>query len=55
MANPVGIEKLSFTFEGGRAPSPFAPVLIGVVGSGNLEVMLQAAMYQQITHEYEEK
>ena len=40
---PVGIETLDFSFAGGRAVGPFEPVLVGVVGSGNLEVMLEAA------------
>ena len=36
-----GVETLSFTFSGGRPVPPFAPVLVGVVGSGNLEVLLE--------------
>lgn len=28
---------------GRRSPGPFTPVLVGVVGSGNLEVMLEPA------------
>jgi malonate decarboxylase delta subunit len=38
---PVGIETLDFSFAGGRPVGAFAPVLVGVVGSGNLEVMLE--------------
>ncbi len=40
---PVGIETLDFSFSGGRRVGAFAPVLVGVVGSGNLEVMLEVA------------
>jgi malonate decarboxylase delta subunit len=39
---PVGLETLDFSFSGGRPVGAFAPVLVGVVGSGNLEVMLEA-------------
>jgi malonate decarboxylase delta subunit len=38
---PVGIESLHFTFSGTRTPTPFSPVLVGVPGSGNLEVLLE--------------
>ena len=40
---PAGIETLDFSFSGGRPSGAFAPVLVGVVSSGNLEVMLEAA------------
>lgn len=40
---PSGLETLTFSFTGGRPAGSFAPVLVGVVGSGNLEVMLEAA------------
>ena len=40
---PPGLETLDFSFTGGRPAGAFAPVLVGVVGSGNLEVMLEAA------------
>lgn len=40
---PAGLEALDFSFSGQQAAGPFAPVLVGVVGSGNLEVMLEAA------------
>ena len=40
---PAGLEALDFVFSGGRPAGAFAPVLVGVVGSGNLEVMLEAA------------
>ena len=35
------MEKLHFEFPGQHAPGHFTPVLVGVVGSGNLEVMLE--------------
>lgn len=38
---PPGLETHDFRFAGTRAVPPFAPVLVGVVGSGNLEVMLE--------------
>ncbi len=37
------LESLTFEFPGTRAVSGFAPVLVGVVGSGNLEVLLEAS------------
>ena len=37
------MESLHFKFDGGRAPAPFAPTLVGVVASGNLEVLLETA------------
>lgn len=40
---PVGLEALDFLYAGGRPVGPFAPVLVGVVGSGNLEVLLEPA------------
>ena len=40
---PAGIETLQYTFTGQRPAGAFAPVLVGVVGSGNLEVMLEPA------------
>ena len=38
---PAGLETLNFSFSGGQPVGSFAPVLVGVVGSGNLEVMLE--------------
>lgn len=38
-----GMEKLQFEFAGSRRPAPFEPVLIGVVASGNLEVLLESS------------
>ena len=40
---PAGLETLDFFFSGGRPAGTFPPVLVGVVGSGNLEVMLEPA------------
>ncbi len=37
-----GIETLEFSYGGGRPAGRFPPVLVGVVGSGNLEVLLEA-------------
>ncbi|MEO5786627.1 MAG: malonate decarboxylase acyl carrier protein [Casimicrobiaceae bacterium] len=36
-----GLETLNFEFTGTRVAGTFAPVLVGVVGSGNLEVLLE--------------
>lgn len=41
MSLHAGIETLDFSFDGRRAVPSFAPVLVGVVGSGNLEVLLE--------------
>lgn len=41
MSQHAGIETLDFSFDGHRAAGHFAPVLVGVVGSGNLEVLLE--------------
>jgi len=40
---PAGLESLQFAFSGERAAGAFAPVLVGVLGSGNLEVLLEPA------------
>ena len=39
----TGMETLHFEFDGGRMPAPFAPTLVGVVASGNLEVLVESA------------
>ena len=39
----TGMETLHFEFDGGRALQPFAPTLVGVVASGNLEVLVEPA------------
>ena len=41
MSLPAGIETLDFSYDGRRTVGRFAPVLVGVVGSGNLEVLLE--------------
>ena len=38
---PPGLETLDYTFPGQSPVEAFAPVLVGVVGSGNLEVLLE--------------
>lgn len=40
---PAGLETLDFSFAGGQPAGAFAPVLVGVVGSGNLEVLLEGS------------
>jgi malonate decarboxylase delta subunit len=40
--NSPGLERLAFEFAGTKPAGDFAPVLVGVVGSGNLELMLEA-------------
>jgi malonate decarboxylase delta subunit len=41
------VETLTFAFAGQRVPAAFAPVLVGVVGSGNLEVLLEPSADEQ--------
>ena len=36
-----GLETLAFRFDGRQPVGPFAPIVVGVVGSGNLEVMVE--------------
>jgi malonate decarboxylase delta subunit len=43
------VETLHFEFAGSQTPERFNPILVGVVGSGNLEVMLEAASGQACT------
>jgi malonate decarboxylase delta subunit len=38
-----GIETLHYELRGSRQPMPFDPVLVGVVASGNLEVLIEPA------------
>ena len=40
---PPGLESLDYCFTGEQPAGAFAPVLVGVVGSGNLEVLLEPA------------
>ncbi|MEO6280109.1 malonate decarboxylase acyl carrier protein [Roseateles sp.] len=42
MSTP-GLETLDYAFTGTRPAGAFTPVLVGVVGSGNLEVLLEPA------------
>lgn len=35
------METLQFQLTGSQQPAEFAPILVGVVGSGNLEVMIE--------------
>ena len=44
-----GLECLDYRLPGARPAGPFAPVLAGVVGSGNLEVMLEPASGTECT------
>ena len=40
---PPGLESLDYTLPGRDPAGAFAPVLVGVVGSGNLEVLVEPA------------
>lgn len=43
MSSPApGLEQLNYAFPGSSRTSTFSPVLVGVVGSGNLEVLVEA-------------
>lgn len=39
-----GLEALEYTFAGRHDAGDFTPVLVGVVGSGNLEILLERAV-----------
>lgn len=39
------MESLHFAFDGGTALAPFAPTLVGVVASGNLEVLVEPSQH----------
>lgn len=41
------VEQLSFRLDGHRPAGHFDPVLVGVVGSGNLEVLIEPAASSQ--------
>ena len=41
MSMAAGLETLHYSFAGTRPAGAFTPVLVGVVGSGNLEVLLE--------------
>jgi malonate decarboxylase delta subunit len=47
MTDNTSMEALHFEFEGSRLQTAFAPILVGVVGSGNLEVLLEAAPHRR--------
>jgi malonate decarboxylase delta subunit len=36
-----GLEALDYSFPGQRSAGTFSPVLVGIVGSGNLEVLME--------------
>lgn len=40
---PPGLESLHYSLPGNQPVGTFEPVLVGVVGSGNLEVLLEPA------------
>ena len=44
------MESLNFEFAGTRGVQAFAPVLVGVVGSGNLEVLVEAGEPGDLSH-----
>ena len=48
-----GMETLQFAFAGERRPGGFAPVLVGVVASGNLEVLVEPASGEGCTFRIE--
>jgi malonate decarboxylase delta subunit len=41
MNTAEGLERLQFEFAGGKPLGDFMPALVGVVGSGNLEVLVE--------------
>ena len=49
MTTPASIEAMHFEFDGHRRPTAFMPVLVGVVGSGNLEVLVEPAAHDRCT------
>lgn len=44
------METLNYTFEHGALRLPVAPQVVGVVGSGNLEVLIEAAALDGACH-----
>ena len=42
-ATAPGLETIEFRLDGKRPAGRFAPIVVGVVGSGNLEVMVEPA------------
>ncbi len=53
MSTSAGMERLRFDFDGGQPVAGFAPVLVGVVGSGNLEVLVEPGEAFKCTVEVE--
>ena len=47
MTDNTSMEMLHFEFEGAHARTAFAPILVGVVGSGNLEVLMEPAPHRR--------
>lgn len=48
MSDPAaGLETLHYSLAGRQPAGAFAPVLVGIVGSGNLEVLLEPAAGMQ--------
>jgi malonate decarboxylase delta subunit len=47
------MESLTYEYAGKQPVAPFSPVLVGVVGSGNLEVLLEPAASDQCTFHVE--
>ena len=41
MSKAAGLETLHYSFVGTKQAGAFSPILVGVVGSGNLEVLLE--------------
>jgi malonate decarboxylase delta subunit len=48
-ALPPGLEMLDYRFPGQRPAGTFAPVLVGVVASGNLEVLVEPAAGSELS------
>jgi malonate decarboxylase delta subunit len=48
-----GVERLEFELPGSATVGAFAPILVGVVGSGNLEVLLEPQPAQTCRFEVE--
>ena len=46
MSTAPGLETLNFEFPGSRPAGQFPPVLVGVIGSGNLEVLFEPSTAQ---------
>jgi len=45
MDQAAGLETLTYSFASDVRGAPFEPVLVGVVGSGNLEVLIEPAAH----------